>query len=113
MGVKSLWQLLEPVGKRINIEALQGKKLAIGASLMHGTPHSSKGGFCAAAALYQRFRSRLADASIWLNQFVKAMRDDQGELIRNAHLLGFFRRICRRVRHPLPFLPSLLFVLSI
>ncbi len=31
MGVKSLWQLLEPVGKRINIEALQGKKLAVGA----------------------------------------------------------------------------------
>ena len=30
MGVKSLWQLLEPVGKRINIEALQGKKLAVG-----------------------------------------------------------------------------------
>jgi hypothetical protein len=36
-----------------------------------------------------------ADASIWLHQFTKAMRDDKGEMIRNAHLLGFFRRICR------------------
>ena len=44
---------------------------------------------------------RCADASIWLNQFVKAMRDDQGELVRNAHLLGFFRRICRWPPPPL------------
>ena len=36
-----------------------------------------------------------ADASIWLFQFMKAMRDEKGEMIRNAHLLGFFRRICR------------------
>ena len=38
-----------------------------------------------------------ADASIWIFQFVKAMRDERGELIRNAHVLGFFRRICRQV----------------
>ncbi|GAB4814523.1 hypothetical protein N2152v2_001569 [Parachlorella kessleri] len=37
-----------------------------------------------------------ADASVWLFQFIKAMRDERGELIKNAHLLGFFRRICRR-----------------
>ena len=36
-----------------------------------------------------------ADASIWLFQFMKAMRDDKGDMMRNAHLLGFFRRICR------------------
>jgi DNA excision repair protein ERCC-5 len=35
-----------------------------------------------------------ADASIWLFQFLKVMRDDQGEFIPNGHLLGFFRRIC-------------------
>lgn len=35
------------------------------------------------------------DASIWLFQFMKAMRDDKGDMMRNAHLLGFFRRICR------------------
>lgn len=38
---------------------------------------------------------RAADASVWLFQFIKAMRDERGELIKNAHLLGFFRRICR------------------
>ncbi|KAK8959809.1 DNA repair protein UVH3 [Platanthera guangdongensis] len=26
---------------------------------------------------------------------MKAMRDDRGEMVRNAHLLGFFRRICK------------------
>lgn len=30
MGVKNLWQLLEPVGRRISIEALQNKRLAVG-----------------------------------------------------------------------------------
>lgn len=37
----------------------------------------------------------LADASIWIIQFMKAMRDEKGDMIRNAHLLGFFRRICK------------------
>ena len=26
---------------------------------------------------------------------MKAMRDDKGEMVRNAHILGFFRRICK------------------
>jgi hypothetical protein len=34
MGVKDLWQLLEPVGRRINIEALTNKQLAVGARLL-------------------------------------------------------------------------------
>uniref|UniRef100_A0A5B6YV96 Putative DNA repair protein UVH3 isoform X1 n=1 Tax=Davidia involucrata TaxID=16924 RepID=A0A5B6YV96_DAVIN len=64
MGVHGLWQLLAPVGRRVSVETLAGKKLAI-------------------------------DASIWMIQFMKAMRDDKGEMVRNAHLLGFFRRICK------------------
>lgn len=68
MGVQDLWSLLEPVGRRINIEAVANKKLAI-------------------------------DASIWLFQFMKAMRDDRGDVMKNAHLLGFFRRICRLLFH--------------
>ncbi|KAJ6691196.1 DNA REPAIR PROTEIN COMPLEMENTING XP-G CELLS [Salix koriyanagi] len=64
MGVQGLWDLLAPVGRRVSVETLAGKKLAI-------------------------------DASIWLVQFMKAMRDDKGEMVRNAHLLGFFRRICK------------------
>ncbi|KAL5582514.1 hypothetical protein UlMin_014956 [Ulmus minor] len=64
MGVHGLWELLAPVGRRVSVETLAGKRLAI-------------------------------DASIWLVQFMKAMRDEKGEMIRNAHLLGFFRRICK------------------
>lgn len=32
MGVQGLWTLLEPVGRRINIEALANKRLAVGTS---------------------------------------------------------------------------------
>ncbi|EGZ21324.1 hypothetical protein PHYSODRAFT_460533, partial [Phytophthora sojae] len=35
------------------------------------------------------------DASIWLTQFVKAMRDDEGNMIRNAHLLGTLHRVAK------------------
>jgi DNA excision repair protein ERCC-5 len=35
------------------------------------------------------------DTSIWLVQFSKAMRDDSGNLVEGAHLVGFFRRICK------------------
>ncbi|XP_020674035.1 DNA repair protein UVH3 isoform X1 [Dendrobium catenatum] len=64
MGVQGLWELLAPVGRRVSVETLSGKKLAI-------------------------------DASIWMIQFMKAMRDERGEMVRNAHTLGFFRRICK------------------
>jgi DNA excision repair protein ERCC-5 len=39
------------------------------------------------------------DASIWLYQFVKAMRDSKGELLNGAHLVGFLRRICKLLFH--------------
>ncbi len=66
MGVHGLWPLLEPVGRRVNIETLSHKRLAI-------------------------------DSSIWLFQFMRAMRDEQtGDMVKNAHLKGFFSRICRR-----------------
>lgn len=64
MGVHGLWELLSPVGRRVSVETLAGKTLAV-------------------------------DASIWMVQFIKAMRDEKGEMVRNAHLLGFFRRICK------------------
>lgn len=39
---------------------------------------------------------RLAvDASIWLHQFMQAMKDGQGNPIPGAHIMGFFRRICK------------------
>ena len=39
-------------------------------------------------------KQRLAiDVSIWLTQFVNAMRDDQGNLVDNAHIIGMFKRL--------------------
>ena len=35
------------------------------------------------------------DVSIWLTQFIKAMRDDDGKIVKNAHLIGTFRRIVK------------------
>ncbi|PKI79178.1 hypothetical protein CRG98_000470 [Punica granatum] len=64
MGVQGVWETLAPVGRRVSVETLARKRLAI-------------------------------DASIWLVQFMKAMRDKKGEMARNAHLLEFFRRICK------------------
>ena len=46
-------------------------------------------------ALSSPLSSSLSDASIWVHQFVKAMRDERGEPLPNAHLIGFFRRICK------------------
>ena len=68
MGVKNLWSLLEPTGRRVPIEAIGGKRVAV-------------------------------DASIWLVQFIKAMRDERGDMLPNAHIMGFFRRICRLLYH--------------
>ena len=69
MGVRGLWRLLLPIGRKISIETLEGKILAI-------------------------------DASIWLTQFIKAMRDpDTGSVRPAAHLIGFFRRLCKLRYH--------------
>ena len=41
-------------------------------------------------------KARLAvDASIWIYQFLKAVRDKEGNALRNSHVVGFFRRICK------------------
>ena len=41
-------------------------------------------------------KKRLAvDASIWVYQFLKAVRDKEGNALRNSHVVGFFRRICK------------------
>ena len=65
MGVRGLWRLLLPIGRRISIEVLEGQIIAI-------------------------------DASIWLTQFLKAMRDpNTGSVKPAAHLIGFFRRLAK------------------
>lgn len=44
-------------------------------------------------------RTLAVDISIWITQFIKAMRDDTGEVMMNAHLLGSFRRILKMLYH--------------
>ena len=68
MGVKGLWKLLQPCGRRVSIETIRGKTLAI-------------------------------DASIWLVQFLKAMRDSEGQMLPNAHVLGVLRRVLKLFFH--------------
>lgn len=41
-------------------------------------------------------RKKLAiDASIWIYQFLKAVRDKEGNSLSLSHIVGFFRRICK------------------
>uniref|UniRef100_A0A7S1XGI8 XPG N-terminal domain-containing protein n=1 Tax=Compsopogon caeruleus TaxID=31354 RepID=A0A7S1XGI8_9RHOD len=40
-------------------------------------------------------RTYAIDASIWFHQFIQAMRDSEGMMMRNAHLIGFARRCCK------------------
>ena len=35
------------------------------------------------------------DVSIWLVQFLKAMRDEDGKMIHNAHIVGVLRRVSK------------------
>lgn len=64
MGVQGLWKLVEPAARPVRLETLNGRRLAV-------------------------------DASIWLHQFLKAMRTKDGKPMAGAHLQGFFRRICK------------------
>lgn len=40
-------------------------------------------------------RRMAVDASIWIYQFLKAVRDQEGNALKNSHVVGFFRRICK------------------
>lgn len=47
-----------------------------------------------------RRRQTLAvDVSIWLTQFIKAMRDDDGKVMKNAHIIGTLRRVVSQVKN--------------
>eukprot|EP01134_Creolimax_fragrantissima_P006583 CFRG6583T1 len=39
------------------------------------------------------------DISSWLYQYIKALRDEEGDLVKNAHLLGLFKRLCVLLYH--------------
>lgn len=42
-----------------------------------------------------RGKTLAIDASIWIYHFLKAMRDPSGRVMAAAHIVGFFRRICK------------------
>ena len=69
MGVKGLWQLLMPSGRRISIETLSGKRLAIDASIW-----------------LTQFLKANRDP-------------ETGSVRAGAHLSGFIRRICKLLYH--------------
>ncbi|KAG5186038.1 XPG N-terminal domain-containing protein, partial [Tribonema minus] len=68
MGVNNLWKLLSPAGRRISIETLERKTLAV-------------------------------DVSIWLVKFIKTMRQDDGAVMKNAHIIGTLRRVIKLLYH--------------
>lgn len=69
MGVRGLWQLLLPTGRRISIETLSGKVLAVDASIW-----------------LTQFLKANRDP-------------ETGAVRANAHLIGFFRRIAKLLFH--------------
>jgi hypothetical protein len=64
MGVKGLWNILEPVGRRVDIASLRGTTVAV-------------------------------DMSIWLISFLHGMKDSNGGILSQSHLLGTFRRLVK------------------
>ena len=40
-------------------------------------------------------KSMAIDSSIWIYQFQATMRDKEGRVLVNAHVVGFLRRICK------------------
>ena len=69
MGVKGLWQLLLPTGRRISIETLTGKTLAIDASIW----------------LVQFIKAN--------------RDSETGKVHPAAHIIGFYRRVCKLLFH--------------
>ncbi|OBA26247.1 PIN domain-like protein [Hanseniaspora valbyensis NRRL Y-1626] len=80
MGVHKLWTILEPSSKPIKLDSLNDQVLAV-------------------------------DASIWLYQFITALKHqkskqyngeftlEENNVFINAHLMGFFRRICKLLHY--------------
>ena len=44
-------------------------------------------------------KSMAIDSSIWIYQFQATMRDKDGRVLVNAHVVGFLRRICKLLFH--------------
>ena len=83
MGVKGLWKLLEPSGRRVSLDSLKGLILAVGEAIMHLTYQTAALTYCVLHA----------DVSIWLNQAIKSAGENWAA--SNAHLLLLFHRVCK------------------
>lgn len=96
MGVNNLWRLLLPVGRRVNVESLE-RKVCVRPSPRRGGSRRHHSPIMHPTQVNQSsIEQTLAiDVSIWLTQFIKAMRDDEGKVVKNAHLIGTFRRIVK------------------
>lgn len=80
MGVHKLWTILEPSSKPVKLDSLNDQVLAV-------------------------------DASIWLYQFITALKHqkskqyngeftlEENNVFINAHLMGFFRRVCKLLHY--------------
>lgn len=95
MGVTGLWDLLAPCGRLVSIETLRNQVLptTITITITAATSISH------AMVCWRRNQVLAVDVSIWLVQFLKAMRDQEGNVMHNAHILGVFRRLCRVRTH--------------
>jgi len=82
MGVKGLWRLLLPIGRRISIETLEGQILAIDASIWLTQ-------FLTVAAR-QREQELLGDGSFSGNNTNRS-----GKAYSYDYLVGFLRRLCK------------------
>jgi len=87
MGVQGLWKLLLPIGRRISLETLEGRILAVDASIwltQFMKVQQSRGG--------KRGREEGEDAG-------GGDGVGDGGLPRQFYVIGFFRRICRLLYH--------------
>ncbi|KAK4685349.1 DNA excision repair protein ERCC-5, partial [Tremellales sp. Uapishka_1] len=84
MGVKGLWSLLNPVARPVQLESMEGKRLAIDSSIW----------------LYQvGWKQTKLVAFTYVAKFQATMRDKDGRVLVNAHVLGFLRRINKLLFH--------------
>ena len=84
MGVKSLWNLLTPVGRPVlYVVHCFASPLKLIARLLRYRLENMEG------------KAMAIDSSIWIYQFQATMRDKEGRALVNAHVLGFLRRICK------------------